>query len=46
MKKLTYALALGALSAPAMAQAECGEVSITEMNWASGQVVTAVANPS
>ena len=44
MKKLTYALALGALSAPAMAQAECGKVSITEMNWASGQVVTAVAN--
>ncbi|MDZ7709943.1 MAG: glycine betaine ABC transporter substrate-binding protein [Roseovarius sp.] len=44
MRKLTYALALGALSAPAMAQAECGKVSITEMNWASGQVVTAVAN--
>ena len=43
MKKLTYVLAIGALSAPAMAQAECGDVSITEMNWASGQVTTAVA---
>jgi len=43
MKKLTYALAFGALSAPAMAQAECGKVSITEMNWASAQVVTSVA---
>lgn len=44
MRKLTYALALGALSAPAMAQAECGKVSISEMNWASGQVVTSVAS--
>ena len=44
MRKLTYALALGALAAPAMASAECGKVSITEMNWASGQVVTSVAN--
>ena len=44
MRKLTYAVALGALSAPAMAQADCGKVSITEMNWASGQVVTAIAN--
>ena len=44
MRKLTYALAFGALAAPAMASAECGKVSITEMNWASGQVVTAVAN--
>ena len=44
MRKLICALALGALSVPAMAQAECGKVSITEMNWASGQVVTAIAN--
>lgn len=38
---LTAALALGA--APAFAQ-DCGEVSITEMNWASSAVVTAVAD--
>ena len=44
MKKLTLAMAAGALSVPAMAHAECGEVSITEMNWASGQVVTSVAS--
>ena len=28
---------------PASANAACGEVSITEMNWASAQVVTAVS---
>ena len=33
------ALTLGATSA----MAECGEVSITEMDWASSQVVTAVS---
>jgi len=44
MKKKTLAVAFGALTAPAMAHAECGEVSITEMNWASGQVVTSVAS--
>ncbi len=33
------ALTLGATSA----WAECGEVSITEMDWASSQVVTAVS---
>lgn len=33
---------LGALTLPAMAQAECGEVSIAEMNWASASVVTNV----
>lgn len=31
-----------ALALPAMAQADCGEVSIAEMNWASASVVTAV----
>ena len=44
MKNKTLAVAFGALTAPAMAHAECGEVSITEMNWASGQVVTSVAS--
>jgi glycine betaine/proline transport system substrate-binding protein len=47
MKKLSLYLAATALAFPVAAQAqsdECGEVSITVMNWASGQVVTAVAN--
>ncbi len=47
MKKLSIVLAAGAMSAPFAAHAQssdCGQVSITEMNWASGQVVTAVAN--
>lgn len=36
-------LALGASAALADSHGECGEVSITEMNWASSAVVTAVA---
>ena len=47
MKKLSLYLAATALAAPMAAHAqsdECGEVSITEMNWASAQVVTAVAD--
>lgn len=43
MRKLTSAAMLCALSVPGLAQAECGEVSITEMNWASNTVVTNVA---
>jgi glycine betaine/proline transport system substrate-binding protein len=35
-----FALSLGATSATA----SCGKVSITEMDWASSAVVTAVAN--
>ena len=47
MKNLSLILAAGAIAAPVAAHAQsdaCGEVSITEMNWASAQVVTAVAN--
>lgn len=47
MKKLSTILAAGAMAAPVAAHAqsdECGEVSITEMNWASAQVVTSVAS--
>ncbi|ARC87527.1 ABC transporter substrate-binding protein [Rhodovulum sp. MB263] len=33
---------LAALAVPAMAKADCGEVSIAEMNWASSAVVTNV----
>lgn len=43
MRKLYLGAALCALSVPALAQADCGEVSITEMNWASASVVTNVA---
>jgi glycine betaine/proline transport system substrate-binding protein len=43
MKKLTPVALLCALSAPSIAAAECGEVSITEMSWASNAVVTGVA---
>ncbi|MCG7198249.1 ABC transporter substrate-binding protein [Marinobacter pelagius] len=44
MKKLTSAALLCAAAIPGMAQAnQCGEVSITEMNWASASVVTNVA---
>jgi len=48
MKKLAIGLPAALLfsagvSAPAAAQSECGEVSITEMNWASAQIVTAVS---
>lgn len=45
-RSITHAIATAALgtmlSSNAMA-ADCGEVTITEMNWASSQVVTAVA---
>lgn len=43
MRKLAIGLAAGVLMAPAAANADCGEVSITEMNWASASVVTNVA---
>ncbi|WP_425044290.1 ABC transporter substrate-binding protein [Primorskyibacter sp. S87] len=39
-----FALASGiGLGIPAAAQADCGEVSITEMNWASSQIITEVS---
>jgi glycine betaine/proline transport system substrate-binding protein len=47
MKKLSLYLAASALAAPMAAHAQsdaCGDVSITEMNWASAQVVTSVAS--
>ncbi|GAA4225587.1 ABC transporter substrate-binding protein [Sagittula sp. NFXS13] len=43
MRNILLSTALiGAFAAPAFAQSDCGEVSITEMNWASSAVVTAV----
>ena len=47
MKRLSLMIAAGAVAAPMAAHAqsgECGDVSITEMNWASAQVVTSVAS--
>lgn len=42
--KLLTGLAAGLMLAPATtAYADCGEVSITEMNWASSQIITEVA---
>jgi glycine betaine/proline transport system substrate-binding protein len=48
MKRRNYLKLLGAaaavsMMAPSAHAASCGEVTITEMNWASSQVVTAVA---
>lgn len=43
MKKLFVALTLGVLGFPAAANADCGEVSITQMNWASSAIVTEVS---
>ena len=42
--KLLTGLAAGFMLAPATAvYADCGEVSITEMNWASSQIITEVS---
>ncbi|SHJ05523.1 glycine betaine/proline transport system substrate-binding protein [Palleronia salina] len=46
MKKTITLAALGLAALPGLAQAQssdCGEVSITEMNWASSAIVTSVA---
>ena len=43
MKRIVSAAALGLFALPVAAEAECGVVSITEMNWASASVVTNVA---
>ena len=41
---LSAAALVAALGVASTAQADCGEVSITEMDWASSAVVTAVAS--
>ncbi len=44
MRKLLIGASFGVLMAPGLAAADtCGEVSITEMNWASSAVITEVA---
>lgn len=42
MKKLFVAAAFGALAAPTTALAECGEVSVAEMNWASASIISKI----
>lgn len=42
MKKLLVAAAFGALAAPTTALAECGEVSVAEMNWASASIISKI----
>ena len=41
---LAGAVTAALISLNASAQADCGQVTITEMNWASGAVVTAVSS--
>lgn len=41
-RKLLLAGAFGALAAPGAALADCGEVSIAEMNWASASIITRI----
>lgn len=43
MRNYFIGAAFAAAMAPGMAAADCGDVSITEMNWASSAVVTEVA---
>ncbi len=45
MKHIIFGAALAALAAPtaALAQEQCGEVTITQMNWDSAAIVTAVS---
>lgn len=43
MRKTILGAAMAASLTPFAAAADCGEVSITEMNWGSAQIVTAVA---
>lgn len=42
MRKLALAATFGAFALPAAAQAECGEVSVAEMNWASASIITKI----
>ncbi|WP_047030277.1 ABC transporter substrate-binding protein [Hoeflea sp. IMCC20628] len=45
MKRILFAAAVAALASPtaALAQENCGEVTITQMNWDSAAIVTAVS---
>ncbi|AGY92026.1 hypothetical protein SPICUR_05255 [Spiribacter curvatus] len=41
-KRFLYAFALTGALAPMAANAECGEISVAEMNWTSGGIITGV----
>ncbi|MGG7646373.1 ABC transporter substrate-binding protein [Rhodovulum sp. YNF3179] len=43
MKRVLMSAAMLGMAGTGAAQAACGEVSITEMNWASAQIVTSVS---
>ncbi|MGB8622591.1 MAG: ABC transporter substrate-binding protein [Paracoccaceae bacterium] len=43
MRKLAIGMIAGAVAAPGVAMADCGEVSIAQMNWAAANVTTNVA---
>ena len=43
MRKTLLSAVFCSLTLPVMAHANCGDVSITEMNWASNTIVTSVA---
>ena len=42
MKRTFIATAFAGLALPTVALADCGEVSVAEMNWASGQIITRI----
>jgi glycine betaine/proline transport system substrate-binding protein len=42
MKRTLIATAFAGLALPTAALAECGRVSVAEMNWASGQIITRI----
>jgi glycine betaine/proline transport system substrate-binding protein len=42
MKKTLIATAFATLALPTAALADCGRVSVAEMNWASGQIITRI----
>ncbi|WP_290793359.1 glycine betaine ABC transporter substrate-binding protein, partial [Halomonas sp.] len=42
-KSLSFAVLSASLVVPGFASADCGDVTITEMGWASNEVVTGVA---
>ena len=42
-KRCLYSLALCGAILPMTAQAECGQVSVAEMNWNSGRIITGIA---
>lgn len=42
MKKLLCALAFSTMALPGVALADCGKVSLAEMNWASASIITKI----